>query len=382
MFAMISAVMVVGEQVAVGLRWLAEGRRVICALLVDTEGSSPFAPGAFMLIDGEGAIEGSITGGCVEADVVTNALEVLGGNEVPRLLRYGVSDQLAHSVGLMCGGTVEVFVHELRGIAREVCAGAFDAVAREQPVAVATVLDGRLAGAKLAVVEGRVLGGFGGPELLDHTVARDLVALSERRTSAMRHYGDGGEALGRELSVHLHAFGVPSVLVLVGAIDYSFAVAALAREVGYRVVIVDAREAFARADRFSRVAEVRVGWPDSEIDERRLRRRDAVIVFSHDPKFDEPALLAALRSDAGYIGALGSRRTASERGARLARAGVDAEALRRVHSPCGLDLGAATPEEVAISIMAEVIAARSGRVGQPLASVEGSIRPRETELQV
>ena len=379
---MISAVMVVGEQVAVGLRWLAEGRRVICALLVDTEGSSPFAPGAFMLIDGEGAIEGSITGGCVEADVVTNALEVLGGNELPRLLRYGVSDQLAHSVGLMCGGTVEVFVHELRGIARDVCAGAFDAVAREQPVAVATVLDGRLAGAKLAVVEGRVLGGFGGPELLDHTVARDLVALSERRTSAMRHYGDGGEALGRGLSVHLHAFGVPSVLVLVGAIDYSFAVAALARQVGYRVVIVDAREAFARADRFSRVAEVRVGWPDSEIDERRLRRRDAVIVFSHDPKFDEPALLAALRSDAGYIGALGSRRTASERGARLARAGVDAEALRRVHSPCGLDLGAATPEEVAISIMAEVIAARSGRVGQPLASVEGSIRPRETELQV
>ncbi len=379
---MISAVMVVGEQVAVGLRWLAEGRRVICALLVDTEGSSPFAPGAFMLIDGEGAIEGSITGGCVEADVVTNALEVLGGNELPRLLRYGVSDQLAHSVGLMCGGTVEVFVHELRGIARDVCAGAFDAVAREQPVAVATVLDGRLAGAKLAVVEGHVLGGFGGPELLDHTVARDLVALSERRTSAMRHYGDGGEALGRGLSVHLHAFGVPSVLVLVGAIDYSFAVAALARQVGYRVVIVDAREAFARADRFSRVAEVRVGWPDSEIDERRLRRRDAVIVFSHDPKFDEPALLAALRSDAGYIGALGSRRTASERGARLARAGVDAEALRRVHSPCGLDLGAATPEEVAISIMAEVIAARSGRVGQPLASVEGSIRPRETELQV
>ena len=231
----------------------------MCALLVDAEGSSPFAPGAFMLIDGEGAIEGSITGGCVEADVVTNALEILGGNEAPRLLRYGVSDQLAHSVGLMCGGTVEVFVHELRGIAREVCAEAFDAVAREVAVGVATVLDGPLAGAKLAVVEGRVFGGFGGPELLDHTVARDLVSLSEWRTSAVRHYGDGGEALGRERSVHLQAFGVPSTLVLVGAIDYSFAVAALARQVGYRVVIVDAREAFARADRFARVAEVRVG---------------------------------------------------------------------------------------------------------------------------
>jgi xanthine dehydrogenase accessory factor len=375
-------VTVVGEQVAVGLRWLAEGRRVMCALLVDAEGSSPFAPGTFMLIDGEGAIEGSVTGGCVEADVVTNALEIQGGNEAPRLLRYGVSDQLAHSVGLMCGGTVEVFVHELRGTAREVCAEAFDAVAREVAVGVATVLDGPLAGAKLAVVEGRVLGGFGGPELLDHTVARDLVSLSEWRTSAVRHYGDGGEALGRERSVHLQAFGVPSTLLLVGAIDYSFAVAALARQVGYRVVIVDAREAFARADRFSRVAEVRVGWPDREIDEHRLLHRDAVIVFSHDPKFDEPALLAALRSDAGYIGALGSRRTAAERAARLAHVGVDADALRRVRSPCGLDIGAATPEEVAISIMAEVIAARSGRVGQPLASAEGSIRPRETELQV
>ncbi len=373
---------VVGEQVAVGLRWLAEGRRVMCALLVDAEGSSPFAPGAFMLIDGKGAIEGSITGGCVEADVVTNALEIQSGNDAPRLLPYGVSDQLAHSVGLMCGGTVEVFVHELRGTAREVCAEAFDAVAREVAVGVATVLDGPLAGAKLAVVEGRVLGGFGGPELLDHTVARDLVSLTEWRTSAVRHYGAGGEALGRGRSVHLQAFGVPSTLVLVGAIDYSFAVAALARQVGYRVVIVDAREAFARADRFSRVAEVRVGWPDSEIDEHRLRRRDAVIVFSHDPKFDEPALLAALRSDAGYIGALGSRRTSAERATRLADAGVDADALRRVHSPCGLDIGAATPEEVAISIMAEVIAARSGRIGQPLASAEGSIRPRETELRV
>jgi xanthine dehydrogenase accessory factor len=373
---------VVGEQVAVGLRWLAEGRRVVCALLVDAEGSSPFVPGTFMLVDGGGAIEGSITGGCVEADVVTNALEVLGGSEAPRLLRYGVSGQLAGSVGLMCGGTVGVFVHELRGTAREVCAEAFDAVAREVAVGVATVLDGRLAGAKLAVVEGRVLGGFGGPELLDHSVAGDLVSLSGSRTSAVRHYGDGGEALGRGRSVHLQAFGVPSTLLLVGAIDYSFAVAALARQVGYRVVIVDAREAFARADRFSRVAEVRVGWPDREIDQHRLVGRDAVIVFSHDPKFDEPALLAALRSDAGYIGALGSRRTASERAARLAYLGVDADAIRRVHSPCGLDIGAATPEEVAISIMAEVIAARSGRVGEPLASAQGSIRPRETELQI
>lgn len=366
---------VVYEQVSVGLRWLADGRRVVCAVLIDAEGSSPFEPGAFMLIDEQGAIEGSITGGCVEADVVINALEILETSGPPRLLKYGVSDELASTVGLMCGGSVQVFAHELRGTAREVCSDAFEAVAREESVAIATVLDGPSAGAKLAVVEGNVLGGFGGTDLFDHTVARDLAALSVRRTNAVRHYGTGGDALGRERSVHLQAFGVPPTLVLVGAIDYSAAVAALANQVGYRVVIIDAREAFARSSRFSRDAEVHVGWPDVAIDERRLRPNDAVIVFSHDPKFDEPAILAALRSEAGFIGALGSRRTALQRNERLIEAGVDQDALSRVHSPCGLDIGAATPEEVAISIMAEVIAARAGRVGKPLVSAEGSIRP-------
>jgi xanthine dehydrogenase accessory factor len=367
---------VVSEQLAIGLRWLADERRIVCALLVDAEGSSPFAPGAFMLIDADGAIEGSITGGCVESDVVVNAMEILAGDGEPRTLRYGVSDEAAHEVGLMCGGTVEVFVHELRGEARPVCAEAFEAAVRGVPAAIATLIDGPDPAAKLAVVDGRVLGGLHGPELLDHTVARDLTALAERGTSALRQYGHSGEALGHGLSVHLQAFRTAPTLVLVGAIDYSAAVAALASVAGYQVVIADAREAFARSERFSRVATVHIGWPAPAIDERQLGPRDAVIVFSHDPKFDEPAILAALRSEAGYIGALGSRRTATDRTARLLEAGADPTALARVHSPCGLDIGAATPEEVAISIMAEVIAARSGRAGQPLISSEGSVRPR------
>jgi len=367
---------VVDEQLSIGMRWLADGRRVVCALLIDAEGSSPFEPGAFMLIDADGAIEGSITGGCVEADVVVNALEIIAGKEVPRLLRYGVSDELAQTAGLMCGGSVEVLVHELRGGARDACAAAFAAAAAAQPAAIATLVDGPAAGAKLAVVGEQVLGGFGGPELLEHNVARDLRALRERRSSAVRHYGDGGDALGGERTVHLHAFGVPPTLVLIGAIDYSAAVAALASQVGYRVAIVDAREAFARSKRFSRVATVQIGWPAEAIEERALGPRDAVIVFSHDPKFDEPAILAALRSDVGFIGALGSRRTATDRKRRLVEAGADPRALERVHSPCGLDIGAATPEEVAISIVAEVIAARSGRAGEALVSASGSIRLR------
>ena len=367
---------VIDEQLSIGRRWLADGRRVVCGLLVDAEGSSPFAPGAFMLIDADGAIEGSITGGCVESDVVINALEILAGDEAPRLLRYGVTDEAAHEVGLMCGGSVEVFVHELRGEARAVCAEAFDAAANSITAGIATLIEGLEPGVKLAVVDGRVLGGMHGPELLDHSVARDLTALSERGTSAMRHYGQSGEALGTGLSVHLQVFRTPPTLVLVGAIDYSAAVAALAGAAGYQVVIADAREAFVRSDRFSRVATIHVGWPGPAIEERQLGPRDAVIVFSHDPKFDEPALLAALSSEAGYIGALGSHRTARDRTARLLAAGADETALARVHSPCGLDIGAATPEEVAISIMAEVIAARSGRAGEPLVSTERSIRPR------
>jgi xanthine dehydrogenase accessory factor len=369
-------VSLVDHQLELAVRWLGDERTVVCALLIDAEGSSPFAPGAFMLIDGEGAIEGSITGGCVESDVVVNALEMVEGDHVPRVLTYGVSDATAHEVGLMCGGTVDVFVQELSGAARAVAREAYEAAAHGLTTGIATLVDGGSPGAKLAVVDGRTIGGLEGPELLDHSVARDLSALSERGTSALRHYGAQGQALGSGVTVHLQAFRPAPQLVLVGAIDYSAAVAALARQAGYEVVIADAREAFARSQRFSRVASVHVGQPAPAIDERELGPRDAVIVFSHDPKFDEPAILAAMRSEAGYIGALGSHRTARDREVRLREAGAGDDDLARLHSPCGLDIGAATPEEVAISIMAEVIAARSGRAGRPLPTIEESIRPR------
>jgi xanthine dehydrogenase accessory factor len=367
---------VVAEQLAVAERWLADGRRVVCASLVDAEGSSPFAPGAFMLVDGGGEIEGSITGGCVESDVVINALALIEENGEPRRLHYGVSDELAQEAGLMCGGSVEVFAHELRGEGRAVTREAFAAAAQGRSVGIATMVEGPAAGAKLAVIDGSVRGSLGGPDLLERTVTRDLAALSERGTSALRHYGRGGEALGRELAVHLQAFRAPPRIVLVGAIDYSAACAELASQIGYEVVIADARAAFARSARFARHAQVHVGRPEVAITARALGPRDAVIVFSHDPRFDEPAILAALHSDAGYIGALGSRRTAADRTSRLAQAGAGADDLARVHSPCGLDIGAATPEEVAISIMAEVIATRSGRAGAALVSASGPIRPR------
>jgi xanthine dehydrogenase accessory factor len=169
-------------------------------------------------------------------------------------------------------------------------------------------------------------------------------------------------------------------MVIFGAIDFSVALAKTARELGYRVTICDARPPFIGSSRFAQVAEVAVDWPDRHLAGRELGPRDAVLVFTHDPKFDEPALLAALQSGAGYIGALGSRRTHRERVERLRDAGVDEAQLARISSPCGLDIGARTPGETAISILAEVIAKRAGRAGEPLSDTSGSIHSRELQI--
>ena len=327
--------------------WLREGRRVARALLVEVEGSAPLPPGASMLVDDRGGIEGSITGGCVESAVAQEAVAVLRGGP-PRLLTYGISDELAGTVGLSCGGTVHVFVHELTDEAREVELAALEAIEERRPVAVATLLDGDRAGAELAVVEGRALGSLGGPPLLDYSVARDAEALLDEGRTTIRRFGAGGETHGVELRVHVRSFASPPQMVIFGAIDFSAALARIA-------------------------AEVEVAWPQEALAERRLGPRDAVLVFTHDPKLDQPALLAALETGAGYIGALGSRRTTAARNRRLLEAGVDESSLARLRAPCGLDIGSATPEEVAVSIVAEIIALRSGRAGAPLRATEGPI---------
>jgi xanthine dehydrogenase accessory factor len=170
-------------------------------------------------------------------------------------------------------------------------------------------------------------------------------------------------------------------MLIFGAIDFSAALARLAREIGYRVTIVDARQAFAASPRFSEHAEVVVSWPDVYLADQELSRRDAVLVFTHDAKFDEPALLSALQSGAGYIGALGSRRTHADRRERLLAAGATEDDLRRINSPCGLDVGARTPSETAIAVLGEILALRAGRGGGRLAEASGPIHSRETEAQ-
>jgi xanthine dehydrogenase accessory factor len=358
------------------LERLRAGRRVVAAVLVDVEGSAPLPPGATMLVDEDGAIEGSITGGCVESAVVQEARAILHEGRPPLLATYGISDEVAGTVGLMCGGTVHVFVHEISADAAAPLAAFLTAVRAERSAGLATLLDGEHAGAKLALVDGETVGSLGAGALLDRNVGHDVQGMLHSGRSGVLRYALDGSRLGAEQRVHLHCHALPPSMVVFGAIDFSAALAPMARSLGYRVTISDPRSAFTRSPRFSRAAEVVVGWPEQLLDARELGPRDVVLVFSHDPKLDVPAIVAALRTDAGYIGALGSRHTSADRERRLREAGVGDDQLARVFAPCGLDIGSATPEETAIAVLAEIVAHRAGRGGRPLRETRDSIRPR------
>jgi xanthine dehydrogenase accessory factor len=365
----------VPRSMQVALEWLGEGRRVVAATLVETLGSAPLDPGAQMLVDDSGRVEGSVTGGCVEGALVEEAFGILAGAP-PRVATYGISDEQAVGVGLMCGGTVRIFVAELGERDREVLEAVRDAIAAERPVALATLLDGPGAGGTIAVSETAVTGTLGHTDLLQTSVARDARGFLDEGRSAIRRYSAKGETMGEDLRVAIHAFATPPRMVIFGAIDFSAALARMATEIGYRVTIVDARQTFAASPRFSAHAEVVVSWPDAYLDGQALGPRDAVLVFTHDAKFDEPALLGAVGTHAGYIGALGSRRTHEDRTERLREAGATEDDLRRISSPCGLDVGARTPSETAIAVLGEILALRAGRGGGRLAQASGPIHSR------
>jgi xanthine dehydrogenase accessory factor len=368
--------------------WLQDGLRVVRAVLVEVEGSAPFEAGATMYIapGPGGGIEGSLTGGCVESAVVLEAELLLDADAdgAPQRRVYGISDELAGTVGLTCGGTVHVFVHEVRGAVAQAVAVALEHEARREEVALVTVLDGPHAGEAVAVgADGRALAGaLGGPPLLEQNVHRDAAGMLAVATSAIRRYGADGSGLGSDLAVHVAVWAAPPRMAIVGAVDFSAAMAALAHELGFAVTIADPRERFASSPRFARVATVLVGWPDRLFADWRPGPRDAVLVFTHDPKLDVPALVAALETDAGYIGALGSWQTTHDRTRRLLDAGVTEADVARIHAPCGMDLGGRTPAETALSVLAEIIAQRHGRTGQPLVDTRGPIHAREGAARI
>lgn len=362
---------------ATALRWLREGERpvAVCQLAI-VEGSAPLNAGAMMFVDAAGNIEGSITGGCVESAVAQEAAEVLEGGSSPRLIRYGISDDLAGTVGLMCGGVVHVLIQDVRPD-DEAFIRYLQAFAEDRPVGIATLLDGPHAGGRMTIEEHDVAGALGGPELLELNVAGDLRSSIEQGRSVLRRYGGDGARLGGELRVQIVVHARSPQMVIVGAIDFAAALAPIAASLGYTVTICDPRAAFLASSRFDGAAETVARWPQELLRERAPGPRDAVLVFSHDPKIDVPAVSAALASRAGYVGALGSRRTARDREERLLEAGVGREELSRLHAPCGLDIGAASPEETAVAILAEIVAGRARRSGGQLRAGEGPIRARD-----
>jgi xanthine dehydrogenase accessory factor len=257
-----------------------------------------------------------------------------------------------------------------------------DRIRAEEPVALATVIDGPARGAKLLVVPGGPAVGSLGDAELDRVVARDALAELEAARSGVRHYGPAGETTPEDLEdspvvrVYVESYAPPPQMWIFGAVDFTAALAKVAKVLGYRVTVCDAREVFATRRRFPMADEVMVSWPGPVFEERgkSLGPRDAVCILTHDPKFDVPAVQGALGTDVGYIGVMGSRKTHEKRLERLAEAGVDRpDELARLMSPIGLDIGARTPEETAISIVAEIIATRTGRTAPSLKDGAGPI---------
>ncbi len=249
------------------------------------------------------------------------------------------------------------------------------AIEAEEPVALVTVVEGSPVGAKLLVrSDGEAQGTLGDPDL-DRVVVRDALGELAAGSSIVRHYGAHGEARDEAVSVFIESFAAPPQLLVFGAVDFTGALVRLGKVLGYRTTVCDAREVFATRARFPFADEVVVDWPHRLLERvgDELGPRDAVCVLTHDPKFDVPAVIAALATDVGYLGAMGSRRTTDDRNRRLREEGVTEEQIGRIMAPIGLDLGARTPEETAVSILAEVIAARTDRPAPSLRDTEGAI---------
>ncbi len=363
------------------MAWWESGETVGVGTVVATFRSAPRPPGASMLVGPTGEAVGSVSGGCVEGAVYELSQSVVDTGE-PVLQRYGVSDDDAFAVGLTCGGILDVYVEkvnretfpELADVAADIEAG--------RAVALATVIehpDPAWLGRRLVVHPDEDLPAVGlGSERATAAVTDDALGLLASGHSATLTYGPDGERRGEGMRVFVWAFAPAPRMLVFGAIDFAAAVASVGAFLGYHVTVCDARPVFATNSRFPDADEVVVKWPHKylaeESDAGRVDRRTVICVLTHDPKFDVPVLEKALRlPEVAYIGAMGSRRTHEDRLDRLREAGLTEEELAHLSSPIGLDLGARTPEETAVSIAAEIIARRWGGTGDRLTATDGRI---------
>jgi xanthine dehydrogenase accessory factor len=374
-------------------KWWEAGESFGLATVTRTYRSAPRDPGAALAVsaaDGHEVV-GSVSGGCVEGAVYELSLEVCQTG-VPVAQTYGVSDDDAFAVGLTCGGIIEMFVERVEAASFPELGEISAAVERGEPVAVATLIAGPgQPGARRVIWAGESGGdpvpgpeetaggwpagasGTLGSARLDAAVDDDVRGMLAQGLTGVRRYGADGERLGNELSVFVNSFAPAPRMLVFGAIDFAAAVARVGKFLGYHVTVCDARKVFATASRFPDADEVVVDWPHRYLAGLDVDPRTVICVLTNDPKFDVPLLEVALRTPAGYIGAMGSRRTHDDRLARLRELGLTEAELSRLRSPIGLDLGARTPEETSVSIAAELIQLRWGGTGQALTNTEGRI---------
>jgi len=331
--------------------WRAEQRQFALATVVQAWGSAPRTAGSRMLVAADGRIAGSVSGGCVEAAVIEAAQETLKTG-APRLLSFGVADETAWAVGLACGGTIEVFVEVPPAAVLDAARAALRA---DLSAVLPTVVKGPppLLGPRLLLAVDGPAAGTGSDEIRD----------------AARAVLDGGRP-GRssvgDIELFVDHLRPSPTLVLVGGVHIAIALVRLARALGYRPIVVDPRPTFADPARFPEASRVVASWPDEALGTIGLTPGTAVAVLTHDPKLDDPALRAALPSPAFYVGALGSKATQEKRRRRLIEAGLTEAQVDRLHAPIGLDLGGRSPEEIALSVMAQIVAVRNGRSGPRL----------------
>jgi xanthine dehydrogenase accessory factor len=356
--------------------WEQQGKRYALATLIKVDRSAPKPPGAAMAVCEDGSVAGSVSGGCVESALHTEAADVLASG-VPKQVSYGISDAEGFEIGLACGGQLHLFVDR-----PTFPSGLFEAVEANQPVAIATIVSGPNVGGRLilrpeapgapaqdsptapkSVMAGldapafpaiapATSGGFGDAGFRN-AVAADAKLLWAKQTSEVRTYEQG--------DVFIQTFAPAAEMYVFGAADFSAAVASIGKFLGFHVTVVDPRSVFATKERFPSADQIVVEWPDKFLASAPIGPSTAIVVLTHDPKFDLPALTCAVKTDAGYIGAMGAKRTNEERFRKLREAGCTDEQLARIHAPIGLDIGGKSPEETAVAIAAEIIAFKNGK---------------------
>ncbi|MFI6208467.1 XdhC family protein [Streptomyces sp. NPDC051041] len=358
-------------------RWIGQGRDVAVATVVAVGGSAPRPPGAALAVDAGGTALGSVSGGCVEGAVYELCAQALRDGETV-LERFGYSDEDAFAAGLTCGGVIDVLVTPVRADApaRPVLAAALAAAAHGRAAALARVVSGPrdLRGRALLVRPGGAYdGGFGAHPGLDRAVAAEAGAFLDAGRTGTLEIGERGSWRGAPLTLLIESSLPPPRMIVFGAIDFASALVRIGKFLGHHVTVCDARPVFATRARFPEADEIVVEWPHRYLERTEVDGRTVLCVLTHDSRFDVPLLELALRLPVAYVGAMGSRRTHLHRDRLLREAGVTEPELARLRSPIGLDLGARTPEETALSIAAEIVAARRGGSGVPLAGARTPI---------